>query len=132
MRPDIIHSLLKLCQILYLFITVVLICDNSIRHAVIGMIIEPAFFLLSADLPSVTIYSVDCNSVNVTTTKVDIIGGKFHGFDLFMQKVGVNASLPWIRLVSLTIEAQAHMVSRLEPNTQYSFRMCGKISTTEL
>ena len=71
----VIHSLLKICQILYLFITVELICDNSIRHAVIGMRIESAFFLLSADLPSVTIYSVDCNSVNVTTLKVDIIFG---------------------------------------------------------
>ena len=70
---------------------------------------------------------MDCNSVNVTTPKVDIKGGKFQGYDLSMQKVGVNASLPWIRLVSLTSEAQAHMVSGLEPNTQYSFRMCGKI-----
>ena len=56
-----------------------------------------AFFPLSADLPSVIIYSVDCNSVNVTTPKVDIKGGKFQCFDLSMQKVGVSASLPWVR-----------------------------------
>ena len=34
------------------------------------MRIETSFFLLSVDLPSVIIYSMDCNSVNVTTPKV--------------------------------------------------------------
>ena len=91
------------------------------------MRIESAFFPLSAYLPSVIIYPVDCNSVNVTTPKVDIKGGKFQGFDLSLQKVGINASTPWVRRFSLAGEAQSYMVNRLEPNTQYSFRICGKI-----
>ena len=91
------------------------------------MRIESAFFSLSADLPSVIIYSVNCNSVNVTTPKVDIKGGKFQGFDLSVQKVGVNASFPWVRRVSLAGEAQAYVVNGLKPNTQYSFKICGKI-----
>ena len=54
-------------------------------------------------------------------------GGKFQGVDLSMQKVGANASTPWVRRVSSEGEAQEYMVNGLEPNTQYSFRICGKI-----
>ena len=32
-----------------------------------------------------------------------------------------------VRRVSLEGEAQEYMVNGLEPNTQYSFRICGKI-----
>ena len=83
--------------------------------------------LFSIVLPSPILSLTDLNTLALVMPKVEIQGGKFQGFEIYMKKGGDKASISWILKANISADSQTYVVNELEPGMQYTFRVCGQV-----
>lgn len=59
---------------------------------------------------------------------VEIKGGRYIGYGIFMRKGDANATLPWHPLTQVAAETQTYVVKKLIQGTKYAFKVCGRLN----
>ena len=81
--------------------------------------------------PTPIIHSYHPNRVIVTTPDLLFERPEFHNYEISMQKGRGDPNKPWSSIAMLSAVAPEDIVTGLEPNTTYAFRVRGETESGE-